>query len=103
MNDIIGVALNLDASTKTIAFYKNGTLLSGTTSNPQNLPTNMQDEFIFPMYVQYENRQDEVNFGGYTTSSISSAASDANVYGTFEYEPPSGYYALCTKNLAEYG
>jgi len=43
------------------------------------------------------------NFGGYTTISISSAASDENGYGTFEYAPPSGYYALCTKNLAEYG
>jgi len=43
------------------------------------------------------------NFGGYTTISISSAATDANGYGTFEYAPPSGYYALCTKNLAEYG
>ena len=45
----------------------------------------------------------QANFGSYTTISISSAASDANGYGTFEYAPPSGYYALCTKNLAEYG
>ena len=44
-----------------------------------------------------------INFGGYTTMTISSAATDANGYGTFEYAPPSGYYALCTKNLAEYG
>jgi hypothetical protein len=43
------------------------------------------------------------NYGGYTTISISSAASDENGYGSFEYAPPSGYYALCTKNLAEYG
>ena len=43
------------------------------------------------------------NYGGFTTISISSAASDANGYGTFEYAPPTGYYALCTKNLAEYG
>ena len=43
------------------------------------------------------------NYGGYTTISISSAASDANGYGTFEYAPPTGYYALCSKNLAEYG
>ena len=43
------------------------------------------------------------NYGGYTTISISSAASDENGYGTFEYAPPTGYYALCTKNLAEYG
>jgi len=45
----------------------------------------------------------ECNFGGYTPSSISTPASDENGYGTFEYAPPSGYYALCTKNLAEYG
>jgi hypothetical protein len=45
----------------------------------------------------------QANFGGYTTISISSPSSDANGYGTFEYAPPSGYYALCTKNLAEYG
>ena len=45
----------------------------------------------------------KLNTGGYTTMSISSAASDANGYGTFEYAPPSGYLALCTKNLAEFG
>jgi hypothetical protein len=34
---------------------------------------------------------------------ISSGNSDANGYGNFEYAVPSGYYALNTKNLAEYG
>jgi len=102
-NDVIGIALDLDSATKTFTVYKNGTALSGTLSQPVALPTNMQDEFIFPLYVQYENRQDEANFGGYTISSISTPASDENGYGTFEYAPPSGYYALCTKNLAEYG
>ena len=102
-NDVVGVALDLDASTKTFTIYKNGTALSGTLSQPVDLPTNMQDEFIFPMVVQYENSDDEYNLGGYTISSISSAASDANGYGNFEYAPPSGYYALCTKNLAEFG
>jgi hypothetical protein len=43
------------------------------------------------------------NYGGYTTISISTPATDANGYGTFEYAPPTGYYALCTKNLAEFG
>jgi hypothetical protein len=102
-NDVIGIALDLDSATKTFTVYKNGTALSGTLSQPVDLPTNMQDEFIFPLYVQYENRQDEANFGGYTISSISSAETDENGYGTFEYAPPSGYYALCTKNLAEFG
>ena len=45
----------------------------------------------------------QANFGGYTVNTISTSASDENGYGTFEYAPPSGYYALCTKNLAEYG
>jgi len=45
----------------------------------------------------------QTNHGGYHTYTISSAATDENGYGTFEYAPPSGYYALCTKNLAEYG
>jgi len=102
-NDVIGIALDLDSATKTFTAYKNGTALSGTLSQPVALPTNMQDEFIFPLYVQYENRQDEANFGGYTISSISTPATDDNGYGTFEYAPPSGYYALCTKNLAEFG
>ena len=41
------------------------------------------------------------NPGGDDT--ISSGNSDANGYGNFEYEVPTNYYALCTKNLAEYG
>jgi len=43
------------------------------------------------------------NYGGFTTISISTPETDENGYGTFEYAPPTGYYALCTKNLAEYG
>ena len=38
-----------------------------------------------------------------TSFSISSSNSDGNGYGSFEYAVPSGYYALCTKNLAEFG
>jgi len=45
-----------------------------------------------------------VNFGGYRTGGMPSINStDENGYGVFRYAPPSGYYALCTKNLAEYG
>ena len=42
------------------------------------------------------------NFGN-PPFSISSGNADANGYGNFEYAPPSGFYALCTKNLAEFG
>jgi hypothetical protein len=43
-----------------------------------------------------------VNYGN-PAYTISSGNSDANGYGNFEYAVPSGYYALCTANLAEYG
>ena len=43
------------------------------------------------------------NFGGFTALTVSSGNADANGYGNFEHAPPSGYYALCTKNLAKYG
>jgi hypothetical protein len=43
----------------------------------------------------------EVNFGN-PSFSISSGNTDGK-YGNFEYAPPSGYYALCTKRLAEFG
>ena len=41
------------------------------------------------------------NPGG--ADSISSSNADANGHGNFEYAVPSGYFALCTKNLAENG
>ena len=44
-----------------------------------------------------------MNFGGGTSFSISSGNADANGFGNFEYAVPSGFFALCTKNLAEHG
>jgi len=45
-----------------------------------------------------------VNFGGYAaTIRTAGGNSDANGYGNFAYAVPSGFYALCTKNLAEFG
>ncbi len=41
------------------------------------------------------------NFGN-PSFSISSGNTDGK-YGNFEYAPPSGYYAICTKRLAEFG
>ena len=42
------------------------------------------------------------NFGNPSYANSSSAA-DGNGFGDFEYAPPSGYLALCTKNLASTG
>jgi hypothetical protein len=94
-----GIALDMESSTQTISFYQNGSLITnGGSINIDGLA----DKTVFP-FVATLNNTVTINFGGYTSNSISSAASDANGYGTFEHAPPSGYYALCTKNLAEYG
>ena len=44
----------------------------------------------------------ELNFGNPPYANSSDAA-DGNGYGAFEYAPPSGYLALCTKNLGSDG
>ena len=43
-----------------------------------------------------------MNFGNPAYANTSDAA-DANGYGKFEYAPPSGYLAICTKNLGSDG
>ena len=43
-----------------------------------------------------------VNFGN-PSFTISSGNADGNGYGNFEYAPPTGFLALCTKNLGSDG
>jgi len=116
--DIISVAL--DADNGFCYWAKNGTWMNGGSPTSGSTGTggfnyiggstgaNMEivdGDFLVPAVRTnyYTNGAILLNFGGYTTISISSAASDADGYGTFEYAPPTGYYALCTKNLEEYG
>ena len=108
-NDIISVAV--DADNGKVYFAKNNTYINSgdpaAGSNGVSIPTggDANGTYLFGIggYKHNNYAEIQVNFGGYTAMTISSAASDANGYGTFEYAPPSGYYALCTKNLAEYG
>ena len=93
-SDIYGVALDLDNNT--IKYYQNGSAIGSTYSLD-----GLSSYVLRPWCAT--NGTLEMNFGGYTSFSISSAAADANGYGDFEYAPPTDYYALCTKNLAEYG
>ena len=94
--DIIGLALDLDSGTKTIKFYKNGSLTA-----TKNLTSNFVDPIVFAANL-FNTQNQSWNFGN-PDFSISSGNADANGYGNFEYAPPSGYYACCTKNLAEFG
>ena len=52
--------------------------------------------------TSYGGASFQINFGS-PPYAISSGNADGNGYGNFEYAVPSGYYALNTKNLAEFG
>jgi hypothetical protein len=107
-NDIIGIALDLDNNK--LYFSKNGTWqnsgdpTSGATGTGAISIGTPSTGFYFISLG--DNSGDtttfQTNFGN-PSFSISSGNSDGNGYGNFEYSVPSGYYALNTKNLAEYG
>jgi hypothetical protein len=107
-NDIIGVALDLD--NHKIYFHKNGVYMnsgdptSGATGTGSafNLTTGYDYFFSVSDGSSGASSTIDANFGN-APFTISSGNSDANGYGNFEYAVPSGYYSLCTKNLAEYG
>tara|TARA_B100001173_G_scaffold111350_1_gene96517 strand:- start:1153 stop:2553 length:1401 start_codon:yes stop_codon:yes gene_type:complete len=95
-NDIIGVAAD-NTTNNNVKFYHNGSL-QGTIDI---VSTELYMPFV-RLYGDSSTTKVSANFGN-PNFSISSGNSDANGYGNFEYAVPSGYYALCTKNLAEYG
>jgi len=96
-NDIVGVAIDVD--NRSVTYYKNGTS-QGAISLTSVF--NVGD-YITACLLQSGGSSQTVgiNFGspyysggGYT---------DGAGYGNFSYAVPSGYYALCTKNLNTYG
>ena len=100
-NDIISVIIDLDSATKTIKWNKNGTQIATTNI------TNAGDDFAYaPM--DYNGGENGVvcnyNFGEgrFGTTDIASAGSNGNG-SLFEYDVPSGHYAINTKNLNTYG
>ena len=96
-NDIIGIALDLDSSTNTVTFYKNG-----ASQGAINLPVNTDTWFFIVACGTDTVDTWQLNFGS-PPYAISSGNTDGNGYGNFEYSVPSGYFSLNTKNLAEYG
>jgi hypothetical protein len=93
-----------------IWFAKNGTYEGNgnpaTGSDPTyNWSSNLGSvDFITAIYGIFSGASPsaEWNFGS-PPFTISSGNADADGFGNFEYAVPSGYFALCTKNLAEYG
>ena len=100
-HSIYGFAVDID--NEELYWYTNGT--ANNSGNAYSISTSVgnSDEGMTPFLFMFTGANQSFNFGGYSVVAPSSAESDANGYGTFEYAPPSGYYALCTKNLAEYG
>jgi len=96
-NNIISFAIDMDASTPTATIYKNG---SAHVSNISL--TSFANKTIAPAATTYESGSYQWNFGS-PPYSESGGNSDGNGYGNFSMTVPSGYYALNTKNLAEYG
>jgi len=95
-NVIMGIAIDLDSSTKTIKYYKAGSEIhSRTISTPAN-------GYVFAVTQDTNGTISEINFGS-PPYSESGGNSDGNGYGNFSMSVPSGYYALNTKNLAEFG
>jgi hypothetical protein len=108
--DIVSIAV--DADTGKIWFGVNGTWVnSGNPANGTNAVfTNVStSETLFPAFTAYNgsggNPLLSFNFGNgyFGTTAVSTPESDSAGLGKFEYSVPSGYYALCTKNIADYG
>ena len=102
-NDIVGCALDLDNNK--VYFHKNGTYVqSGDpagNSGGQAIPSGFTYGFTVGADAASDSGIMQVNFGN-PIHTISSGNTDGK-YGNFEYAVPSGFYAVCTKRLAEFG
>jgi hypothetical protein len=108
--DIIGIALDLDNNK--IYFSKNGvwqnsgvpTSGSTGTGSAFNLTDGYFYTFVNGNYDSSGSGKIDANFGNgyFGTTAITSAGSNGNG-SLFEYDVPSGYYALNTKNINTYG
>jgi hypothetical protein len=105
--DIFGIKMDLDNGYWYLS--KNGTFLnSGNAINGTQIPTS-DTTWYSPYQARHQNTGDpnitSYNFGNgyFGTTIIGSPNADADGYGAFAYTVPTGYYALCTDNIATYG
>ena len=108
INDIIGIALDLDNNK--IYFSKNGTYqASGNPSTGANGQTITAASSTIDGFYRFgfgDNNSTgsctfQYNFGQgfFGTTAVASAQTPDDGIGVFEYDPPTGYKALCTKSL----
>jgi hypothetical protein len=111
--DIICVAMDLDNNKLYFrkngdAWFNSGVPTSGSTgTGAQALPTSTTGvyHFLIGDYGSSGTPVCDANFGSgyFGTTAVSSANADANGHGAFEYSVPTGYYAMNTKNIKEFG
>jgi len=94
-NDILGVAVDMDAATPTVKFYKNGSLLVTASA------ASLAGKTVTPAQTVYTSGEYSVNYGNgyFATSAVASAENPDDGVGIFEHDVPAGYRALCTKSL----
>jgi len=111
-NDLIGMALDLDNNK--IYFSKNGTWQNTGTANPStgtdgfaitavsSLPASQAGCYFIICSDDSTSNNATFNWNfGSPSFAISSGNADGNGYGNFEYAVPTGYFAVCTKNISE--
>jgi len=101
--NIVGIAIDMDNNK--LYFSKNGTFQNSgdpTTGATGTGAIAIVAGVTYGIFAtDYNNQVAELNTGSPAFSGTDKA--DGNGFGSFEYEPPSGYLAICTKNLAENG
>ena len=99
--DIIGIALDYDNDK--IEFYKNGVSQGAKTSIGLCDGTLVTPQWQCSQSSGSPHLHANFGSGFFGTTAVASANADGNGFGAFEYAVPSGYYALCTKNIKEFG
>jgi hypothetical protein len=111
VNDIIGIALDLDNNK--LYFSKNGTWQNsgvptsgstGTGAVSITAPSSTDTGVYFPACSDTSSSASvtySMNFGNgyFGTTAVTSAQNPDDGIGIFEYDVPAGYRALCTKSL----
>ena len=100
--DIIGVAMDLDNNK--LYFSKNGTFQNSgdPTSGSTGTGAISINSDTYGICASGYYGTMALNYGS-PPYAVSSGNADANGFGNFEYAVPSGYFALNTKNLSEFG
>jgi len=106
--DIVGVAMDLDNNklyfSKNGVWQNSGDPTSGATGTGSAFDITSGYVYLASTSTYYSSNTYQMNFGNgfFGTTAVSSAGLNGNG-SIFEYDCPTGYYALNTKNLATYG